>query len=86
MVFKVIWSDDAIQDLHQLEHFIAKRILKKTRELENNPYKNIKRLTGLPYYRLRIGDYRIIFDIQQNKLIILIIHVEHRKKIYKRMK
>lgn len=85
MAFKVIWTNDAIKDLHKLEHFIAKRILKKTRELKSKPYKNIKRLTALPYYRLRVGDYRIIFDIQQNRLIILIINVEHRKKVYKKL-
>ena len=86
MAFKIIWTNSAEKDLDKLEHFIIKRIIKKIDKLIYNPFEqNIKKLIALPYYRLRVGDYRVIFDIQQNKLIILIINVEHRKKVYKRM-
>lgn len=82
MVFEIIWTDDAVDDLNRLEHFISKRIIKKVEELIEDPFhKDVKRLTGIPYYRLRVGDYRVIFDIEDEKLII--VHVEHRKKVYK---
>ena len=45
---------------------------------------DIKKLVGQPLYRLRVGDYRVIFDVQKEKLIILILTVGHRSKIYDR--
>jgi len=82
LAFETVWTDDAIEDLSRLEHFVSKRIIKKVDELTTTLFsQDIKRLTGMPYYRLRVGDYRIIFAIEDNKIIIL--HAEHRKKVYK---
>ena len=47
---------------------------------------DIKKLRGYPYHRLRVGDYRVIFQIDKGKLLILILEVGHRKKIYKKFK
>ena len=53
-------------------------------ELAENPsLKDIQKLTGTPFYRMRVGDYRVIYDIIKGKLVILIIDIGHRKKIYK---
>lgn len=83
LVFEIHWTDNSIKCLNSLEPFIAKRIGKKIEELSLNPFdKNIKKLVGMPYYRLRIGDYRVIFDVQKNQMIILIIKIGHRKNIY----
>lgn len=83
MVFEIHWTDKSIKYLNSLEPFIAKRIGKKVEELSINPFdKDVKKLTELPYYRLRVGDYRVIFDVQRNVMIILIINVGHRKNIY----
>ena len=41
-------------------------------------------MVGDPYFRLRIGDYRVIFDIQNDMLRILIFNVGHLKKVYKK--
>jgi mRNA interferase RelE/StbE len=42
----------------------------------------ITKLVGDPGYKLRVGDYRIIMDIDRNELIILVIKVAHQKNIY----
>ncbi|MCK5580621.1 MAG: type II toxin-antitoxin system RelE/ParE family toxin [Candidatus Omnitrophica bacterium] len=42
------------------------------------------KLAGSAYYRIRCGNYRIIYDVQDDKLIIIILKVGHRKDIYKR--
>jgi mRNA interferase RelE/StbE len=39
---------------------------------------------GDPYFRLRVGDYRVIFDIQNDMLRILVLKVGHRKNVYKK--
>ncbi|HIP73092.1 MAG TPA: hypothetical protein EYH05_17065, partial [Anaerolineae bacterium] len=51
-----------------------------------NPYarhNNVTSLQGSPYYRLRMGDWRVVYEIQDEKLIILVIKVASRGKVYK---
>ena len=62
---------------------LSKKIFRRVEELREIPRPSgVKKLVGLPYYRIRIGDYRVIFDIQDDNLIILVLEVGHRKKIY----
>ena len=83
MPFEIIWSERAIKELKKIERSIGKRIFYAITQLKEDPFHNIIKLTNSPYYRLRVGDYRIILDIQKAQLRILIIKVGHRKKIYK---
>ena len=83
MTFEIIWSASAIKDLKKIDRPIAKRIFDAITRLKEDPYHNIIKLTNSSYYRLRVGDYRVILDIEKNKLRILIIKIGHRKKIYK---
>ena len=81
MPFKIVWDEKAYDYLNKLEPNISRRILKKVDELSENPFsKDIKRLKGSDDFRLRVGDYRVIFAIEQNKIQIL--KVGHRKNIY----
>jgi mRNA interferase RelE/StbE len=59
------------------------RIVKRLQELANDPRPNgYKKLKGRGGYRIRIGDYRIIYEIEDNKLVVLVIDIGHRKDIY----
>ena len=81
MTFKIIWDKKAIDLLNKLEVMISRRIVLKVKELQENPFsKDIKRLKGETYFRLRVGDYRVIFDIIRDTIIVL--NVGHRKNIY----
>ena len=82
MVFEIIWSDLAIQQLKKLDRSVAKRIFDAVSKLEKNPAHWVRRIVNSPYYRLRVGDYRVIVDIHENELRILVVKVGHRKKIY----
>jgi len=83
MIFQIIWSESAAKKLKKLDKTVAKRIYKKVSELSVNPYhSDVTKMVGDPYFRLRIGDYRVIFDIQNDMLRILILNVGHRKNIY----
>ncbi|PIN94711.1 type II toxin-antitoxin system RelE/ParE family toxin [Candidatus Pacearchaeota archaeon CG10_big_fil_rev_8_21_14_0_10_30_48] len=80
-MYNIEWKEHALQNLEKLENSIAKRIIKKVEELSENPFsQDIKRLKGGNYLRLRVGDYRIIFFIEQDR--IQIFKVGHRKNIY----
>ena len=76
-------DDNAIKNLSKLDKTEAKKILSKISELEKYPHlPNIKKLTNFePPYRLRIGNYRVLFDIEDTT--ITIYKVKHRKEVYK---
>lgn len=77
------WTARAWEELEKLEVPVARRILKKIDELIQDPYsRDIKRLKGESAFRLRVGDYRVIFEISGNT--ILILKVGHRRNIYER--
>ena len=81
-MYNIEWKEHALQDLENLESSIARRILKKVEELSENPFsRDIKKLKGSSDFRLRVGDYRVIFFIEQNTIQIL--KIGHRKNIYK---
>ena len=80
-MYNLEWKENALRELEKLESSLARRILKKVDELSDNPFsKDIKRLKGCNDFRLRIGDYRVIFVIEKNRIQIL--KVGHRKNIY----
>ncbi len=42
------------------------------------------KLTGFPYWRLRVGDYRVVYRIQDDLLIVLVVEIGHRREIYRK--
>ncbi|OGJ12425.1 hypothetical protein A3K82_02695 [Candidatus Pacearchaeota archaeon RBG_19FT_COMBO_34_9] len=84
MSHKVIWSKKSLDFLNKLEPFVSKRIVKYVREFSENPRaREFKRLKGESAFRLRAGNYRIIFDFDSKNQQIQIIGIGHRKNIYK---
>ena len=82
MPFEIIWSDSAVTQLKKLDRSVANQIFQKVTQLKENPYRNVKRIVGSPFFRLRVGDYRVITDVQESVLRVLILKMGHRKKIY----
>ncbi|MCF7798399.1 type II toxin-antitoxin system RelE/ParE family toxin [Candidatus Woesearchaeota archaeon] len=70
--------------LNKLPRSASQRIFKKLEETKENPHRYFIKLTNRPEYKLRVGDYRVIADIVDNKLIILVLEVGHRSRIYKK--
>ncbi len=42
-----------------------------------------KKLSGRPAWRIRIGSYRVIYEIQDDKLIVMVVHIGHRREVYR---
>lgn len=84
MSYKVIFSDFADKQLSKLPSNIQKRIVSTLKRSRIRPYAHVKKLVGSQYFRLRVGEYRVILDIRDNQLIIHVIEVGHRKNIYKK--
>jgi mRNA interferase RelE/StbE len=85
MTYEIIFSDKALIQLKKLEHKIQERIIKSLERIRIRPEAYVTKLVGDPGYRLRVGDYRVIMDIDKEKLHILIIIIGHRKNIYQKI-
>ncbi|KKW05711.1 MAG: Addiction module toxin, RelE/StbE family [candidate division CPR1 bacterium GW2011_GWC1_49_13] len=83
MAFSLVYSATARKDIEKLDSVVKKRIGKKILILQTNPFKYSKKLTNLksPLYRLRVGDYRIVYQVVKNQVFIL--RVGHRSTIYR---
>ena len=82
-MYELIYSPAALKQLEKLEHNIKERIVVALERLRIRPEScDIKKLVGMLGYRFRVGDYRVIFDMEKDKLIILILQIGHRKNIY----
>ncbi len=86
-MYKVEFLKEAREELDRIDPIWKKRIKSKLRLLAENPdslKNNIKKLKGKlkDYNRLRVGNYRVIFSFENDKMIILIVRVGHRKEIY----
>lgn len=75
-------DDKAIKDLSKINKPEALKIFSKIEILQDFPkVANLKKLTNFtPPYRLRVGDYRVLFDIEDNT--ITVYRVRHRKDVY----
>ncbi len=87
MKYKVVVTDTAKKQLKKLDKFIAGMIIgwmKKNLEGCSDPRRHGKALTAnrSGQWRYRVGDYRIIAEIQDDKIIILILTIGHRREIY----
>jgi len=86
MSYRVLWHEDAIKDLRGIGKSDAQRIILKVETyLSHNPYRLGKTLKGhlKGFFRYRIGAYRVIYTIEEDKLFILIIRVGKRDIIYR---
>jgi len=81
-LYEITFSLKAKKQLMKLERNIQERIISSLERIRIRPEAFITKLVGDPGYKLRIGDYRVIMDIDKNNLIILVIKVGHRKNIY----
>lgn len=83
-MYKIEFSRKAEKQFDKLSIDIQGRIINTLERLKIRPYHFVKRIIGSSYFRARAGDYRIILDIINNKLLIYVLEVGHRKKIYKK--
>ncbi len=84
MVWQVIWSEKSVKQLEKIDKKNAQKIYDSVLDCAKDPFRAVMRLTNSPFYRLRVGNYRVILDLQQKKMIIFVVEVDHRRRIYKK--
>jgi len=81
------WREHAVRQLRAIPQPAALTILRALAALGDDPRRpdtNVKKLAGYEdRYRLRVGDYRVIYEIMDEQLVILVLGVGHRREIYR---
>lgn len=82
MNYVILLTKNARKDIDKLDGVIQKRIAKKLVYFKSNPIKLSKQLIDFEQgqYRYRIGDFRVCFDIDENKIVIN--RIRHRREVY----
>lgn len=81
MIYQIEFKPRALKDMKSFAQEDRRRIMSKIEALQNNLSGDVKRLTNFtPEYRLRVGDYRILFETEGDK--VLIYRIKHRKDAY----
>ena len=85
MTYSVEFKRSAMRQLKRLPKNIQRRIADAVDRLADNPRPHgyIQMETDDTLYRVRVGDYRIIYEIIDNKLVILVIRIGHRREVYR---
>jgi mRNA interferase RelE/StbE len=85
-MFEVVLSPEALEFFRAADQPLARRLSRCFRQLERDPrrHNNIKRLTGEFHgnYRFRIGDWRVIYRIDDSASRVLVLSVAHRREVY----
>ncbi|NEP76510.1 type II toxin-antitoxin system RelE/ParE family toxin [Okeania sp. SIO2G5] len=85
--YKIQWKQSAKKELKKLDKKVIPRILDAVSSLTEDPHpKGHKKLQGAEHtYRLRVGDYRVVYSVRSKILTIEIIRVRHRKDVYSKL-
>jgi len=82
MKYDIEFKPKAVRDIEDLPSRIQARVLARIEEMSNDLKGDVKRLTNFtPEYRLRIGDYRVLFEIEEETIIIY--RIRHRREAYR---
>jgi mRNA interferase RelE/StbE len=84
--FKVHFSRAADRQLESISKSDVKKIIKRAEKLASDPFPNgHEKLKGsdIDIYRVRQGDYRILYTVHEEKLFILVVKIGHRREVYR---
>ena len=81
MTYEVFFSDLALKQLRKLDLEIRQRIIATIERIRIRPDEYVRKLVGDDVYRLRVGNYRVILDLDKEKLIILVLRIGHKMNV-----
>ncbi|MBS3817139.1 MAG: type II toxin-antitoxin system RelE/ParE family toxin [Candidatus Thermoplasmatota archaeon] len=90
MTYQLLIEERAVEELKSVSDDIRNRIKSKIKDiLKDDPLPDgkgdIKRIKGTDYWRLRVGDYRVFYDVDKGEKKVYIISVRHRSNAYKEL-
>jgi mRNA interferase RelE/StbE len=86
-IYRIVLSRSAAKELGRLPDKIHDKVLERLRKLETEPRgPGCEKLAGIEAYKLRIGDLRVIFEIDDKSREVRIVMVDDRKHVYKKLR
>jgi mRNA interferase RelE/StbE len=85
-MYKILFTKQANKTLRKMPRNVSTLIRQKLDAIATDPYEqhnNLTKLQNRPGYRLRVGDWRLIYEIQDDKLVILVLKIAPRGEIYR---
>ena len=84
-MYKLFIDDKVVKDLRKIDKTWQTKIIVNIKtKLVKDPYLGKKLVGDLsPYYRYRVGDYRVLYEIVESKVFIIVVKIKHRKNVYK---
>ena len=85
MAFRVEWKKSTRKDLRKLPPNVVDRVLETVEQLAENPFPaGVEKLAGSEHaYRVRVGDYRVVYEVVTKTKLVEIQRVRHRKDVYR---
>ncbi|MBS3154922.1 type II toxin-antitoxin system RelE/ParE family toxin [Candidatus Woesearchaeota archaeon] len=83
-MFQLVFEKRALEDLNKLDRQIKERIWNKLQNCKEEPFRFLEPLTEIKGFKLRIGDYRVIIDVDFKENKLTVIKVGHRKNVYEK--
>ena len=85
--YSVAYDPKALKELSKLDKPVARRIMRAADQLATDPRPNgVRPLVGYAdLWRVRIGDYRVIYTIRDTELVVLVLRVAHRSDVYRNL-
>ncbi|MBE0698289.1 MAG: type II toxin-antitoxin system RelE/ParE family toxin [Anaerolineaceae bacterium] len=86
MAYSVAFTKQAAKTMQKIPASMAMSIRLKIEQIAENPFDshpNVTKLQNREGYRLRVGDWRIIYEIQQNKVLVLVLKIGLRGEVYR---
>lgn len=81
-MYEIRFEKRALNFLNKLDKLTKERIWNKLQECKQEPFRFLKHLTEIKGYKLRVGDYRVIVDVQEKIEILYVLKIGHRKDVY----
>ena len=82
--FEVIFKQSVAKDLRQIPKKDVTRILNRIKALSIEPRPpGVEKLSGQDKYRVRQGAYRVLYEVRNNELIVVVVKIGHRRDVYK---
>jgi mRNA interferase RelE/StbE len=85
-MYEIFFTKQADRTLRKMSHDTARLIREKFDQLAQDPYAvnpNVAKLQGRPGYRFQVGDWRVIYELEDDRLVIMVLKVAPRGGVYR---
>lgn len=85
MNYRILYAESALKQLRKIDRSVAQRIIRAIDGLssEPRPVGSIKLVGGSGELRIRVGNYRVVYEINDDEVVVLVLRVAHRREVYR---